>query len=430
MNLIRKIVILVAVQIILIVTSFLLIAYFESQTNFSGNMVNIAGKNRLLTSMVQIELYHVAYNDIVEHDRIFNDIKLLEENIFFLKRGGTMLNIEIPPLPSRFHDDWSTLASEFELYKATVLTALESQATLSLDDLEATEMAANRLILLSDILTQRLGYDVEAISAQLVLLDVSLGILNVIIHIFMIAFILRIFRKHTEEQIRTEKFSIIGEFASMMAHDLRNPLGTIRNSIEMIQRYETEQPVRNEIQRINRSIKRMSHQIEGVLNYVRSIPISTEPKKILDIVEQSVDVVPIPENIKLHLPEDGNDLVVQCDAEKLEFVFTNMLLNAVQAIGSSVEGNITIRILNGLKDDDDLVILEFENSGSFIPKKDISRIFDPLFTTKMEGTGLGLTSCRNIIEQHGGTIDASSTENLVKFTICLPRSHKEVTENE
>ena len=109
-----------------------------------------------------------------------------------------------------------------------------------------------------------------------------------------------------------------------------------------------------------------------------------------------------------------SDVTIECDSEKLEMVFVNLILNAVQAIDSD-DGTITIR----LTDKRTNLKLEFENSGPLIPDDKLSEIFKPLFTTKLKGTGLGLTSCKNIIEQHKGMINVTS--NPVIFTISLQK---------
>jgi signal transduction histidine kinase len=97
----------------------------------------------------------------------------------------------------------------------------------------------------------------------------------------------------------------------------------------------------------------------------------------------------------------------------MEIVFGNILLNSIQAIGDNA-GQIYIRYAKKA----DSAIIEIVDSGAGIPQEHISKIFDPLFTTKQKGTGLGLTSCKNIIEQHGGTISAKNAPTT--FTIVLP----------
>lgn len=417
----HKITVLVALQIILIVASFLIIVNFESQTNLNGNVVNVAGKNRLLTSQVQIELNRVLLHDPTHEIRVVEALEDLENNILFLRYGGQVSNIEIRPLAPRFEGDWNKVWDAFEEYKTKVSDLVSSEVVLS-KDVADVEQAGDVLVHLSNVLTDNLGKDVEKISSQLVLLQIVLGLINVITHIFMITLIWRIFNYHTEQKIKMERFAILGEFAAMMAHDMRNPLGIIRNSVTLIHSSSgDDKTISEETRRMNRAIKRMSHQIEGVLNYVRTVPFVLEPASILEILTQSVDNVHTPDIIRITVPD--KDATIQCDAEKLEFVFTNILLNAVQAIGND-RGDITIR----LEDKQSMIVLSFENSGSDIPKDDVSRLFDPLFTTKMQGTGLGLTSSKKIIERHGGTIIASNAP--VTFTIHIPKQRADGVYNE
>lgn len=253
-----------------------------------------------------------------------------------------------------------------------------------------------------------LGQDIAELSSQLVTLQTTLGIINVSAHFFMIYLIWIILYKHAEK----EKLATIGQLSSNIAHDMRNPLGAIKSSSRRIetQNKNQNQVIEDEVLRINRAVRRMSHQIEEVLNYIRIVPLVTTKKSIKEMLKYSLDTVIIPKNIKVSLTE--NDTPIECDSEKLEIVFVNLILNAVQAIGND-EGTIAIRLIDSIND----LKLEFENSGPPIPEEDLSKIFKPLFTTKLKGTGLGLSSCKNIVEQHQGMITVTS--NPVKFTIYL-----------
>ena len=110
----------------------------------------------------------------------------------------------------------------------------------------------------------------------------------------------------------------------------------------------------------------------------------------------------------------NNDVTIKIDHEKILIVFVNVILNAIQSIGKN-EGYVTINI----RETSSNVSIEFENSGPNIPTKDLKHIFDTLFTTKLEGTGLGLSSCKNIVEQHKGTIHVVT--NPVMFSIKIPK---------
>ncbi len=408
-----KIVILISLQIIIIITSFLTLVYFESQVLYTGNMVNIAGKNRFLASEVLSELHHSQFFNTEKHNAHLGTLVELERNIIFLKDGGKVSAIEIPPLPSKFNDDWNIIWEKFTLYKSEI-TQINIEGIHTLLELEVyledAEFRNEGLIFHSNILANKLGQEVSTLSSQLVTLQITFGIINVASHIFMIYLILIIFHKNAEK----EKLATIGQLSSNIAHDVRNPLGAIRNSSKRIetQNKNQNQVINDEVARINRAVKRMSHQVEGVLNYIRIVPLVPTTKSIREMLDYSLDMVEIPKNIKVSLPE--NDAIIECDSEKLEMVFTNLILNAVQAIDDD-DGIISIRLADKQTD----LKLEFENSGPLIPDDELSKIFNPLFTTKLKGTGLGLSSCKNIIEQHKGTINVTS--NPVICAISLPK---------
>lgn len=215
--------------------------------------------------------------------------------------------------------------------------------------------------------------------------------------------------------IKNERLYAIGEVAARLGHDLRNPLSNIKNALEIIQ-LQTKNGIYNEkIQEkydlITRSISRMSYQIEDVLDFVRTRPLDFSVHSISNIIRQSSKNVSKSDNVKINLPQ--NDLKISCDAGKLEIVFINLITNALQAIKNT--GEITIRIT----DDKDSVLITIEDSGSGIPEEALKKIFEPLFTTKQTGTGLGLTSCKTIIEQHGGKITARN--NPTTFTVRIPK---------
>ncbi|NND86383.1 MAG: sensor histidine kinase [Nitrosopumilus sp.] len=234
--------------------------------------------------------------------------------------------------------------------------------------------------------------------------------------IVVIAVILGILLFSRTKAFEKENLATIGQLSSNIAHDMRNPLGAVKSSTRRIQNQNNKisnQVISDETLRIDRAVKRMSHQIEGVLNYVRSTPIIPTEISVREMLNYSLDIVNVPENINVTLPE--NDVTIQCDSEKIENVFVNLILNAVQAIDNDTNGSITIK----LEEKTSNVKIEFENSGPPIPNDKLPHIFKPLFTTKLKGTGLGLSGCKNIIEQHKGKI--SATSNPVVFTITLPK---------
>ncbi len=167
------------------------------------------------------------------------------------------------------------------------------------------------------------------------------------------------------------------------------------------------------INMIDKSALRISYQIEDVLNFVRSTDIKKESNSILQILNSCVDKIILPDNIEITLP--NNDLLVDCDKIKLEIVFENIINNAIQAVDAN-KGKITVAIRNEFDGD----VIEISDSGNGISPEVLSHIFEPLFTTKRSGTGLGLPTCRNLIEQHGWTIHVKLPST---FVIKIP--HRE-----
>ena len=221
-------------------------------------------------------------------------------------------------------------------------------------------------------------------------------------------------REKTEKLIQAERLSAIGELASRLAHDLRNPLSVVKGTAQLIKitNKNLDEVTIKRIDLIEKSIFRMTQQINGVLDYVRGTSIvKKQPASLNEIIISSLQTLIIPPNITINFPKD--DLTVLCDSQKIQVVFSNMILNAIQAIGENT-GVINIRA----KRKQGLVELKIEDTGPGISESAIDKIFDPLFTTKQEGTGLGLASCKSIVEQHSGKITVSNSPTT--FTIVLP----------
>ena len=213
-----------------------------------------------------------------------------------------------------------------------------------------------------------------------------------------------------------EKLSAIGELSARIAHDMRNPLSVIKNSAEIIKRSQNmDSNTKINWERLERGIYRISHQVDDVLDYVKPSPLKKKPTKISGIIQDAYERIAVPDKIKINLPK--TDVTIPCDHDKLETVFVNLIMNSIQAIGDKT-GNISINLI---EESEDVVLITVHDNGPGIPQKLIRKIFDPLFTTRQIGTGLGLPSCKNIIEKHGGSIDVSSGRGKgTTFLIRLP----------
>jgi len=225
--------------------------------------------------------------------------------------------------------------------------------------------------------------------------------------------------KLNKEIIMSERLSSIGNLSSRMAHDLRNPLSVIKNSMEILNlrlNDNMDERVNHQLAMVGRAVSRMSHQIEDVLDFVNIAELKVQSSSIITILESAVLSTDIPKSITINLPK--NSATALCDPYRLEVVFSNLLKNASQAVKDS--GEITIRIID--KNDD--VFVEIEDSGPGILETNMEQIFEPLFTTKQTGTGLGLASCKSIIEKHGGTLSVRNKPTV--FTVQIPKVPKKI----
>ena len=212
---------------------------------------------------------------------------------------------------------------------------------------------------------------------------------------------------------RAESLAKIGELASNLTHNLRNPLGVITSTVKIIEvtsKDSLDEKTLSRLSRITKSANNMFQQIEDVLNFVRKKPLDIEKVSLPTLLQSAVNNIETPERVTINLPD--NEILLECDFSKLVVVFMNLITNSIQAIENT--GFIHIKI----NEDSGTVTIEIEDSGSGIPSELLPKIFDSLFTTKAAGTGLGLVYCKSIVEQHNGTITVKN--NPTTFTIKLP----------
>lgn len=221
----------------------------------------------------------------------------------------------------------------------------------------------------------------------------------------------------TKAELKNNKLTTIGNLAARMAHDLRNPLSLLKTTHELTKLrhppHSVDEKTKRHYKMMDEAISKMAHQLDNVMDFVRIKSLKIENTSLNEILDSAIGSLKIPQNIRID-KKRNLDVNIQCDREAIEIVFTNLLLNSVQAIGKK-DGTITIRI----KESTENISIEFEDNGTGIPDDNIHKIFDPLFTTKSFGTGLGLSSCKSIIEQHEGML--SVRNNPTVFTIMLPK---------
>ena len=214
------------------------------------------------------------------------------------------------------------------------------------------------------------------------------------------------------ELVKSERLATIGTMASRVAHDLKNPLTIMQTYADMLTPEilaKLDAKDKEKWFRLQNSILDMNRIIEDVLDFARTTEIKKTSNSLLRIFKLSLNHVKSTYGIQIHLPE--NDVKVNCDSRKLEGVFSNLLNNAVHAIDGHGEIDIT------LASDSKSAIIKIKDTGHGISDENLEKIFEPMFTTKKTGTGLGLVICKSIIEQHGGIIAVENKPTT--FTVKL-----------
>jgi signal transduction histidine kinase len=223
--------------------------------------------------------------------------------------------------------------------------------------------------------------------------------------------------------IQSEKMSSLGRMAASVAHEINNPLGgIIVYSHLLLENTPEDFPGRANLEKIVREAIRCRDIVRGLLDFARPEPGARRSADLNAIIHAAHDLVKgqaVFKEIGVRLELSPTPLESDCDASQLEQAFTNILVNAAEAI--SGQGTITIH--SWYDAEQDMAAASFTDTGCGIPPGDLERIFEPFFTSKREGhgTGLGLAIVYRIVERHSGTVKVESTAGRgTTFTVRLP----------
>ncbi|MCX5698446.1 MAG: ATP-binding protein [Candidatus Omnitrophica bacterium] len=229
----------------------------------------------------------------------------------------------------------------------------------------------------------------------------------------------QIVKEMREKVIRSEKLVALGKLAGAVAHELRNPLGVIRNSVYFLKlklaSAAQDEKIKKHFDILNEEVVNSDRIITNILTFGRIKIPELALVDIPKIIQANLDKLKVPANIKVTKQFEPGLPRIQADAVQMQQVFFNITVNAIQAMPGGGRFTISAKIM------DEFIELGFTDTGEGISKENLKKIFEPLFSTRTQGTGLGLTVCQDIVEAHKGNINVESEAGKgTKFTIKLP----------
>jgi len=226
-------------------------------------------------------------------------------------------------------------------------------------------------------------------------------------------------RLHRTQMSRAEHLATLGELAAGLAHEIRNPLAGIAGVIEIVARdLPPTSPARVVVKDVRQEIAQINHILTDLLQTARPHPPEIRRSDLNTTVEHAVMLArqqAMSKAIEIQLKKNDAVPEVEHDSDQIHQVLLNLMINSIQAIEGT--GKITVEV--GLHDA--FATVAVADNGRGIPQEHLPNIFRPFYTTKGNGTGLGLSLARRIVEEHGGHIDVTSTVGKgARFVVNLP----------
>jgi len=222
--------------------------------------------------------------------------------------------------------------------------------------------------------------------------------------------------------MRAERLAAVGELAAGVAHELRNPLTSVKLLIQTATERPAERPLsEQQLHVMLEQIVRMENTIQGLLDFARPPEMHRVRHDLRDTLRRALNLVEgraRQQDVVLHEDFAPASVVFEGDPEQLHQVFVNLLLNGIEAMPQGGELQVVIR---GPEDLEGICQVTVRDSGSGIPPAIMARMFEPFVTGKEGGTGLGLPISQRIVKQHGGRLIAANREDAgAVFSVELP----------
>ncbi|WP_377889987.1 histidine kinase N-terminal domain-containing protein [Alkalihalobacillus sp. R86527] len=220
------------------------------------------------------------------------------------------------------------------------------------------------------------------------------------------------------DETHQEKLSILGQMSSSFVHEFRNPLTAIMGFVAILRK---ENPEMKYLDVIDHELKQLNFRISQFLHVSKKEidGVKEEEFEVSEVFNDMIDFIyPSVVDVDVHISNNiPNGLRIFGQKDKIRQVLLNIIMNSIDAL-KEIQKNRTIKLV-GKKEKGEMK-LHITNNGPAIPEKKLNTIFEPFYTTKELGTGIGLYVCQKIIQNHKGQISCQSTEKETTFTITLP----------
>ena len=212
-----------------------------------------------------------------------------------------------------------------------------------------------------------------------------------------------------DQKLEREKSMLLEEMAPVLAHEIRNPLGSIKGAAQYLRSESSREEDQKLLDVIIEEVNRLNSVVTQFLNYAKPFNMNLKHHDINQIVKKAISIVRtnnLSERVELEEDLRPDLPAVILDAEQIIQVILNIVLNAIEAMPEG--GRLTLKTRRIARDEGDAVSISIRDTGRGIGKEDIRNVFKPFFTTRERGVGLGLAICERIIRNHGGDIRVKS----------------------
>jgi PAS domain S-box-containing protein len=225
-----------------------------------------------------------------------------------------------------------------------------------------------------------------------------------------------------EKLLRQEKLAVLGQMASSVGHELRNPLAVLNSSVYYLKMIQPDAApkVREYLDVIQQEVRNSEKIITDLLDFARIKSVESEAVSVSDLIRQTLERFPAPPSVEVILDLPDNLPRVYVDSRQMIQVLGNLTVNACQAMltaGAKDGGQLTL----STRAQDDMMMITVQDTGVGISPENMKKLFEPLFTTKTKGIGLGLAVSRKLVEANGGRIEVESEAGKgSSFHVYLP----------